>query len=104
MHDSLGGITATPLAAHGAVSVFGAVVHALNAQRNGETKNFVDVITLTVISSFSGVMFSLVGLHFFGEASYFTLAIAGSGGFLGVEGMGVVVRIVKRSLEVNLKR
>lgn len=102
MHHDL--ISTSPVTTHGVIAVFGAVVHALNAQRNGQTKSLVDVLTLTVISSFSGVIFALLGLHFFGEQSYFTLAIAGSGGFLGVEGMGIVVKIVKRSIMANFTK
>lgn len=102
MHHDI--IIGSPIATHGAVAFFGALVHALNAQRNGGTKSVIDVITLTVISSFSGVMFALIGLHFFGEGSYFTLAIAGSGGFLGVEGMGIVVKIVKKAFIANMQQ
>lgn len=92
------------LVKHGMVAFFGALVHALNAHRNGDTKNVVDIISLTIISSFSGVMFAFIGLHFFQEGSYLTLAFAGSGGFLGVEGMSFVVRTLKRSLEANFRR
>ena len=92
------------LAKHGIVAFFGALVHALNAHRNGDTKSVVDIISLTIISSFSGVMFAFIGLHFFQEGSYLTLAFAGSGGFLGVEGMSFVVRTLKRSLEANFRR
>ena len=87
---------------HGTAAVFGALVHALNAHRHGETKNFLDILLLTVISSFSGVMFALIGLHFFSEGSYFTLAIAGTGGFLGVEGMGIIVKVVRKTILANL--
>lgn len=97
-------IASGALAKHGAVAFFGALVHALNAQRNGETKNFIDVVTLTIISSFSGVMFAFIGLHFFSEGSYMTLALAGSGGFLGVEGMTVVVKILRKSFLANLEK
>ena len=92
------------LAKHGIVAFFGALVHALNAHRNGDTKSVLDIITLTIISSFSGVMFAFIGLHFFQEGGYLTLAFAGSGGFLGVEGMSFVVRTLKRSLEANFRR
>jgi len=97
-------IASGALAKHGAVAFFGALVHALNAQRNGNTKSFLDVVTLTVISSFSGVMFAFIGLHFFSEGSYLTLALAGSGGFLGVEGMTVVVKILRKSFLANLEK
>lgn len=97
-------IIASSLGVHGAFAFFGALVHALNAHRHGGTKSLTDIAILTVISSFSGVMFAFVGLHFFAEGSYLTLALAGSGGFLGVEGMGVVIRILKNSLLVNIQK
>lgn len=97
-------IAASPIVTHGVVAFFGALVHALNAHRNGDTKNAIDVVMLTIISSFSGAMFALVGLHFLGDGSYFTLAIAGSGGFLGVEGMSVIVKVVKKSLIANIPK
>lgn len=101
--NTTAGITGAALTKHGAVAVFGAVVHALNAYRNGGAKSFVDMVMLTIISSFSGVIFAFVAFHVFGEDSYLTLAIAGSGGFLGVEGMAVLTRALKRSLLANLK-
>ena len=59
-------ITAAALLKHGSVALFGAIVHALNAHRNGQTKTMLDIITLTVISSFSGTMFSFAAF----EAKY----------------------------------
>jgi hypothetical protein len=95
-------IASGALAKHGVVAFFGALVHALNAHRHGDTKSFVDIVTLTVISSFSGVMFALIALHFFQDGSYLTLAFAGSGGFLGVEGMSLVIKVVKKSISANM--
>lgn len=97
-------ITTGALVKHGIIAIFGALVHALNAHRNGNTKSLLDILTLTVISSFSGVMFALLGLHFFGESSYITLALAGAGGFLGVEGMGIIIQILKKSLLANIQK
>jgi hypothetical protein len=97
-------VTSGMLAKHGTVAFFGALVHALNAHRNGDTKSLLDILTLTVISSFSGVMFAFLGLHFFHEGSYLTLALAGAGGFLGVEGMGLIIKILKKSLMANIQK
>lgn len=93
---------ATPIIAHGIIALFGAFVHASRVYRNGGTKNALDFAILTIMSSFSGVMFSLLGLHYFGESSYLTLALAGTGGFLGVEGMTFVVTFI-RDRFFNLK-
>lgn len=90
------------LGMHGFVAFFGALVHALNAHRHGDTKSPLDILVLTVISSFSGVMFAFIGLHFFADGSYFTLALAGTGGYMGVEGMGFLVKIVKKALLANI--
>lgn len=97
-------VTTGILAKHGTIAFFGALVHALNAHRHGDTKSLLDIFTLTVISSFSGVMFAFLGLHFFTEGSYLTLALAGAGGFLGVEGMVLVIRILKKSLLANIEK
>lgn len=98
------GITSAALTKHGIVAVFGALVHSLNAYRNGGSKSFVDMLMLTVISSFSGVMFAFVAFHIFGEDSYLTLAIAGSGGFLGVEGMSMLTKAIKKSILANIQK
>lgn len=89
MHDALSQ-QASPYIAHGLLAIFGALVHASKAHREGKSKNFIDFILLTVMSSFSGVMFALIGFQTFGADSYLTLAMAGTGGFIGVEGMTFV--------------
>lgn len=84
----------TTLLAHGVAAIFGGLTHALNAQRKGTTKGWSDVLVLTVISSFSGVVFALVSLYMF-DNLYITIAAAGSGGFLGVEGLAVIAKRVQ---------
>lgn len=83
-----------PYITHGLLAVFGAFTHAASAHREGKSKTLTDFLMLTMMSSFSGVMFALVGLHFFGQDSYITLAMAGTGGFMGVEGMTWIVRFI----------
>lgn len=82
---------ASPFIAHGVLAFFGAVVHASKAYRDGKSKTALDFVSLVVMSSFSGVMFALLGLEMFGDQSYLTMAMAGTGGFVGVEGMTFVV-------------
>lgn len=84
------------VAAHGVVAVFGAVVHAAQAHRSGQSKTLTDFFMLTVMSSFSGVMFALIALYTFPDQHYLTLAMAGTGGFLGVEGMTFIVDRVRQ--------
>ena len=79
----------TSIATHGVLAGFGALAHAINAHRTGKTKGFLDFCLLTIMSSFSGVIFALVALHLSGN-EYVTLAAAGSGGFLGVEGLTIL--------------
>lgn len=88
-------ISSSTVVAHGFLAIFGAVVHAARAYRSGVSKTWLDFITLTVMSSFSGVIFALVGFQFFGDQQYLTMAMAGTGGFLGVEGMSLIVDKIK---------
>ncbi len=84
------------IAAHALIALFGAVVHAAKAYRAGATRTLLDFVTLTVMSSFSGVMFALLALYMFPGQHYLTLAMAGTGGFLGVEGMTLVIDRVRQ--------
>lgn len=94
----------SPFIAHGVLAFFGAIVHASSAHRKGESKNFLDFITLVVMSSFSGVMFALIGMELFGMYSYLTMAMAGVGGFVGVEGMTLIVQYLANKVGVNIKK
>ena len=60
----------TPYIAHGALAIFGALVHATKSYREGKSKTAVDFLALTTMSSFSGVMFALIGLEAFGTVAY----------------------------------
>jgi hypothetical protein len=86
MSEPFSSFTLSTIAKHGLLAGFGALAHAINAHRTGKTKGFLDFCLLTIMSSFSGVIFALVALHTF-DNQYITLAAAGSGGFLGVEGL-----------------
>lgn len=88
---------------HGAIAFFGAAVHALNAHRRGESKTIIDFFSLVAISSFSGAMFAAVGLHIFGDG-YVSFCIAGTGGFLGIEGMAYITKFVKTSINANFPK
>jgi len=88
-------VETTQLIAHGTIAFFGAVVHALDSHRKGISKTILDFVVLTIMSSFSGVMFALIGLHFWPEQIYLTTAMAGTGGYLGIEGMVFIVSVIK---------
>lgn len=86
-----------PILAHGIMAFFGAIAHASRAYRNGESKGLLDFFLLTIMSSFSGIVFALVASSMT-DSQYFTLAAAGSGGFLGVEGLSVLAAKIRDSL------
>ena len=88
MHEP---ITNSVITVHAGLAVFGAITHALQAHRNGKSKTFVDFIALSVMSSFSGIMFAIVAFQLFEHQAYLSMAMAGTGGFLGVEGMAIIV-------------
>lgn len=86
---------------HAVLAVSGGIAHAINAQRNGQTKNWMDFILLALMSSFFGVLFGLIALSVIGEDEYLTLAIAGAGGWLGIEGAGMLIDFLKRALKIQ---
>ena len=83
---------------HGILAVFGGIVHALSAYRKGETRGLFDIIVLSVISSFTGVIFALIALYLYPEG-YLTYAIAGVGGYVGVEGMAWITEFIKKKFK-----
>lgn len=92
MHDP---ISTTQITYHGGLAFFGALVHASNAHRTGKSKTLLDFAILTLMSSFSGVMFAIFGLYLFPESTHISMAMAGTGGYLGVEGMTLIVERLK---------
>lgn len=96
-------ITTAILIKHGVMAVFSALVHALIEYREGKTRTLLDMFIITIISSFSGVMFGLIALRFFPNDVYFSLAITGTGGVMGVEGLRIVTRQIVNVLKVTLK-
>lgn len=75
---------------HAMIALFGALVHALMLYRDGKSKGPLDILLLTVISSFSGIIFALIAMYLWPNAEYATMAAAGSGGYLGTEGMSII--------------
>lgn len=95
-------LTVGTIGKHGAIAFFGAITHAIRAHRDGSSKGILDFFLLTVMSSFAGVIFALVALHTF-ENEYITLAAAGSGGFLGVEGLTYLAAKIRDSISNAIK-
>lgn len=83
---------------HCIVALFGGIAHAINKHRTGESKTVTDFILLTILSSFFGVIFGLLSISLFPNNEYLTLAIAGTGGWLGIESSGILISIVSKRL------
>lgn len=96
MHEP---VTTSVIATHGLIALFGALAHALEAHRNGTSKTMNDFIALLLMASFSGVIFGLVGLHMFEHQLYISHALAGTGAFLGVEGMSLVTKYLSDKIK-----
>lgn len=88
--------------AHAVLALFGAIAHAANAHRRGLSKGLADFVMLTFMSSFSGLIFALIALNVF-DSPYLTLASAGAGGFLGVEGLTYLAEKIRDSLVAKAK-
>lgn len=95
-------LTIGTIGKHALLALFGACAHAIVAHRNGSSKGLLDFALLTLMSSFSGVVFALIALHTF-DSEYMTLAAAGAGGFLGVEGLTILATKIRDSLGNILK-
>jgi len=102
--EPTGGITLGVVAKHGMIALFGGIAHAINASRNGETKGWLDFAFLTVLSSFFGLLFGFMSIHFLGANEYLTVTIAGTGGFLGVESLKMIIPILRRLLGVPIEQ
>lgn len=92
-------ISSTQVIAHGSLAMFWAIVHALNAHRQWRSKTFLDFIILIIMSSFTWVMFTLIALHLFPTATYLLFAMSGSGWYLWIEWMGLVVGYLKNRIK-----
>lgn len=84
---------------HFIIAFFGGLAHAINKHRNGESKTMTDFILLTIMSSFFGVLFGFIALSLYPSNEYLTLAIAGSGGWFGIESTGILFNIISRRIQ-----
>lgn len=91
------------IAKHAFLAFFGGLAHAINAHRKGKSKGVVDFLFLTALSSFSGIIFALVAMHLF-DSEYITLAAAGSGGYLGVEGLTLLATKIQEVISKPLNK
>lgn len=69
----------------GLMAIFGGLAHAINAHREGKSRNASDFILLAIMSSFFGFIIGFIGMSLFKENIYILMAMSGVGGWLGVE-------------------
>lgn len=93
---SLEPISTTQVVYHWGLAVFWAIVHALNVHRQGKSKTFIDFLVLVIMSSFTWIMFTLLAFHLFPSATYLIFAMSGTGGYLGIEWMSMIVEFLKK--------
>lgn len=89
---------------HWILAIFGAIVNALSVHRKGESKSFLDFIILTIMSSFTWVMFTLLALHFVPASPYLALAASWAWGYIGIEWMSMVTQIIKSKFWANANK
>lgn len=91
-------ISTSALATHWVFAIFWALVHALSAHRTWKSKTIVDFISLTIMSSFTWIMFTLIWLYLFPSEPYIVYAMSGTGGYLWIEWMSIVVEYFKNKI------
>lgn len=84
---------------HFIIALFGGLAHAINKHRNGESKNMTDFILLTIMSSFFGVLFGFIAISLYPNNEYLTMAVAGSGGWFGIESTGLLLNIIAKKIQ-----
>lgn len=94
-------ISITVILKHGVIAVFGGIAHAINAHRQGESKGVLDFMLLAVLSSFFGILFGFIALHFLGSNEYATLSVSGIGGWLGIESTGLLIELLRHMLNLS---
>lgn len=81
---------------HTIIALFGGITHAINKHRNGESKTMIDFILLTIMSSFFGVLFGFIAISLYPNNEYLTMAVAGTGGWLGIESSGILFDFISK--------
>jgi hypothetical protein len=84
---------------HFLIAFFGGLAHAINKHRNGESKSMTDFILLTIMSSFFGVLFGFIAISLYPNNEYLTMAVAGSGGWFGIESTGILFSIIAKKIQ-----
>lgn len=87
------------VAIHGLVSVFGGLAYSLSKRQY----KFLEILTHMVVAGFTGTIAGMIAISLFPDRVYWTMAIAGSFGYAGKEGMDWIIRITRKSLEANIK-
>ena len=95
MHEP---ISTTVIAVHGGLAFFGGLVHALKAHRDKTSRGWSDFAILTVMSTFTGVVFGLLAMYVSDHNMYLTMVATSIGSFWGVEGMAYAMERVLKIL------
>jgi uncharacterized membrane protein YqgA involved in biofilm formation len=93
--------TTTYVFQHAVIAILGGLAHAINKHRTGESKTVADFLLLAIMSSFFGVLFGFLAIHFYPESEYLTMAVSGIGGWLGTESTGVLVAFLSKRFGVK---
>lgn len=94
-------ISSAAITKHGIIALFGGVANAINKHRTGESKGLLDFVALSLLSSFFGLLFGLIALSLGKNNEYLTLCAAGMGGWLGIEGAGIISSYIKKIFNVK---
>jgi len=82
----------TSLLIHGGMAFMGGIAKATKKKKS----RILEYVACGVVASFSGVLLAVVLKHFLPTAEYLHLAGAGVGGWLGADGIEIIVKIIKK--------
>lgn len=95
MAEPISSISVSYVFQHAVIALFGGIANAINKHRTGESKTLMDFIALAIMSSFFGVLFGFIAIHTYPNSEYLTMAVAGTGGWLGIESTGLLTDFIK---------
>lgn len=99
MSEPVSTISLSYVLQHTIIAIFGGFAHAINKYRNGQSKTPMDFFLLTILSSFFGVLFGFISIHLYPTSEYLTMAIAGTGGWMGIESIGMLMTFIKSKVK-----
>lgn len=82
-------------------SVFGGLVHTLTEHRKGRIRSWKDGMVLTIISTFTGSLWTLLALHVYPNDTAMVILAGGLGGFLSLNGLAMVLTYFKNKFGIK---